>query len=70
MCGDVKLSYRYTVTADILCIKEKARLVNLLYFVTGRMSLTSYLLTSIVTDGYLCLTAHSFIVIGLFREKF
>ncbi|KAA8538150.1 hypothetical protein F0562_027758 [Nyssa sinensis] len=60
LCMDVKSFSRNTTRADVMKIykREKNRISNLMQLCPGRICLTSDLWTSIVTDGYLCLTAH------------
>ena len=60
VCEDVKLASRNTIKADMLKLykKEKEKLLLWLYLIPTRISLTSDLWTSIITDGYLCLTVH------------
>ncbi|OMO85397.1 putative Zinc finger, BED-type [Corchorus capsularis] len=57
---DVGLVSRNTAKSDLLKLhaREKGRVKSLLEDVPGRISLTSDLWTSVVTDGYICLTAH------------
>ena len=60
LCVDSTHNSRNTAKADVLKLfgKEKHKLSTLLQSCPGRICLTSDLWTSIVTDGYLCLTAH------------
>ncbi|XP_017970388.1 PREDICTED: zinc finger BED domain-containing protein DAYSLEEPER-like [Theobroma cacao] len=57
---DVVLISRNTVKADIIKMhkREKCKIQSLLQESPGRICLTFDLWTSVVTDGYMCLTAH------------
>jgi len=57
---EITLVTRNTLKADVqkMYSREKARIKSMLELSPGRICLTSDLWTSIVTDGYLSLTAH------------
>ncbi|KAK9166202.1 hypothetical protein Scep_001393 [Stephania cephalantha] len=57
---EIKCVSRNTSQADILKIykREKRKLFNLLQSLPGRVCLTSDMWTSIISDGYIILTAH------------
>ena len=60
LCPDAIMISRNTVKADIgrMYMKEKIMLKELLSSIPSRICLTSYLWTSINTEGFISLTAH------------
>ncbi|KAL5556060.1 hypothetical protein UlMin_038296 [Ulmus minor] len=57
---EVQLVSRNTIKSDCMKIhqKEKARMKSLLHAAPGRISITSDLWSSLISDGYMSLTAH------------
>ena len=58
--GDVPFISRNIVKTDLvkMYMREKERIKSMLSVCLGRICLTSYLWTSLTTDGYICLTAY------------